>query len=1350
MAMNFGGLGFAFGATDSGAQKISSGIANSLENVWEGLQKVGPAAVMASRKVSGGFNAMKSASGRALGGMAMAVTSAIESAQNPKLDAPYAEMFASFDKSFNKMSVGMKLTRKESTLLQKQVGSAAFGLNEDMDAAAQSVLAFRKQNVDLTKALGSKGTKGAIKDLIKVTSVYEIEGQQLSNVFSGLIKGFDFTEERVGSLADKIVAAGRHFNMGKEAVQAWPAILESLNNELADFGRTAKPEDIEALTTSIVSFGGGLKDALGMDAQSALELARTTFTTIMGERKNLQNMFRGREGEMGDFSKQLIESGGDVNQMFKMIQGDPLKFMENLRKMAAEAEKAGGSSGVAFQRLSGQINESLGPNVTFAMKGNWDKVADSMNTLPAAIEGSKGAFVGLAKASHRTAITAQEGWERMKAGVEAKLMSLSKDVRGQWVRDMSAGFKKTSGVIAELAHTKGPVGQLTQRLLLVKDVGLSALLPELGKLSPLFGGIATSAMPVLTAIGSMGVSFSSLGKMAIGGGALFILFKMLKDGPDEAVKSLKTLGKTTWEFVTKLFPGLTEFGEKAKGVFEQFNKDRKKEGLVGALKNMLTGGRIEEVGKFFTKQFKTLSEKIDFKAIFSATTEVGGAILGWFSNIDFGKIFELLSKKFASIDWGGIITKVAGMASLAAKGMGSLIRSFFMNVDWTSVAKTIGDGLMSAVIGLASIAGSFLGALFAPGKVEKAVAGPMHDGIMNGLTNVLTGIASAASGLVIGATKRLFGFIFDADSLGDAAKRIIGVAATMFAGILLVSKGFRSKMSTNFTEMVGKMKAKTVGLRTKIATEFNVMKLVAVTSMKTLAMNAVIALDNIPFHARAMGAKMKAEWKGVMLEYRAQSIFTGSKVKGVFSAMAMVSKKAGTKMMTNMKKAGTKIRSGFTKIGTAARGMGAKVGGAMKGLKGGLRMFGGIGMLMGLIEAMDQIKVRMKNIGDITTDELIPNFQKVSLQGEQAFLGIGETIDKVFLGLPSQVGNALGITSRDLSNFYHDMSGGFEVAIASVVYGFESAMGFLGSEWDTFKAQFLGGWQLVKDRLGIVWSWIEKGWHGVVRNMEGVIDGLVTTLDTTFTKIRHAFERVFTSVTETIANMLNKIPNVLKEYMPKKLVDFAEKNAGKEGMKNLKTRQQRELQGIKESARQRELMRKDEARADDIDFAAKKLAARENAHQTKLEVAGIERRASIKQRQRDIDFGNMRKEIDIGTEAAKKESERAEQRKKDAEEDARRKKKRRRGGEGGAGADATGDEGAGVPSTEVQATARQGVLPPGMVNEVAAMAGNINNLSRNMSEFIKKPLNVIVEISSRNGLRRQIKGEAKLAGRTAQ
>ena len=777
-----GGIGLGFVADVAGAV---SGI-KLLKKTTSGLGVTMGAISGASSKFSSSVAAGINGAQRSLAGVARSSSSVIQQmiddASSPKLDHAYSSMYADFDKTFSAMTAGMKMTSTEAKKMQRIIGSAAFGLNEDMDESAKSWKAFEQVGIDLTQVMGAKNLKGAMKNLIRVTSVYGTEGQQLANVMGGLVKGFGFTEAGVSSLSDKIAYVGREFNMGTEAIQAWPAIFEAMNSEFADFGREMSAADIDKMTVSVIKLGGGLKNALGLDANTAIEVSKNLFTTLAQERKNVLKMAKGMEGEFGDVTSELFKVGANAGDVFEnLLAGDPLRFMDFMREMGKQAESQGGKAGAAFQRLSTVLNEAIDPNIAYVAKGSWDKVKDSVAAINPAAEEAKGAFVRLAKEGHRTGLTAQDGWDRAVEGMKAKLYELSrKDMKG-WVENMKSGFNQTYNTIESVAKDDGPIGEFTRKLLLAERVGLSAFIPSLGRLGPMFNGLAQQMVPAMTALGSMGLTFGRLGKLAIGGGLIAGLVHLKKNGLDKTVNDVKTFAKDIWNDLGELFPEI------------QANIIKFKDYIV-------KGGFIKDIQSAFNSvNWDNVIDNINgfAKGTWDVIKSLAKSAVDFISDIDYKKNFktivESMFETIGNIDFQSIIGGIGTGLGKIVKTVGQMLGS----LDWGKILGNLVDATFSILGGLKDAVFNFFGVFGEKNTQDVAQAG---------VTDLFMGLGVFVKDIGKKVFQGIYSYIFDVDNAGEAFGRIAKGLALGLGGALIAFKGFRGKFLGAVKGFMGKLR----------------------------------------------------------------------------------------------------------------------------------------------------------------------------------------------------------------------------------------------------------------------------------------------------------------------------------------------------------------------------------------------------------------------------------------------------------------------------------------------------------------------------------------------------------------
>ena len=556
MAVNFGGAGFSFVGKDEGLTKTLNSVEKGFSGVYDKFKMVAEGATKMGGMVGTSLRQMGGAGKRAIGGLAGVLDSMASKALNPKIDNAFSSMHAQFGKTWGAVTVGMKTTSKEAGKWKRAIGGAAFALNVDMGETAKSWSAFEKQGLDLRKVMGKKGMYGAVKSLIEVTETLGVSGEQLALMISGLGRGFGFSTKRAMALMDTVFAMGKAFNVGKEMMQEMPGILQDVNKQLADFGIEAKPKDVEQMTMSIVKLGIGLKESLGMSAKDATSSAKALFNTLIGERRNIVDMFRGMGGEFSEFSKALAEKGGVKNALM-MVLKDPAKFMDKLREMAKKTEKQGGKMGLGLQRLVGVMNKAVGPDVTFAMKGNWDNAAAAMKKLDGISKDTLknlGAMTKAAKKSYRSGRTAGDAFTIMLQSQEAAIQKLSNPLLKDWIKDQRKGFKDFRGGLKKIVDKGGPLGKLTERLLLVQRVGLSGLFSGktgLGAMAPMIMQTVQKMGPMLSAFAALGVSLAMIGKLLLPGGIILMGLMLFHKGARD--KIMATLEKV-WGYLKENVP----------------------------------------------------------------------------------------------------------------------------------------------------------------------------------------------------------------------------------------------------------------------------------------------------------------------------------------------------------------------------------------------------------------------------------------------------------------------------------------------------------------------------------------------------------------------------------------------------------------------------------------------------------------------------------------------------------------------------------------------------------------------------------------------------------------------------
>ena len=696
MALNFGGLGLAFVAKDEGASKTIQAIGSKIEWMSSTAVKMGSSLKSIGPKVAG-----------MAGKMAGAFGSMADKAMSPDLDSAFSSQYAAFAKSWGEITVGMRISAKEAKRWKSAIGGAAIALNTDMSSLAQAWAAFRKQGVDLQKVLGTKGVSATVKRLAKMMSVLGIQGEQLATVAATLIKRWGFNEAGVKRLTDAVFAMGRHFNMGKEAMAALPGIMDTLGTELASMLHDASPKEIQALTLSIVKLGGGLQKALGVPAEQALELAKGMFQKVIGQRKDLEKMYIGMEGDVSELQKMMAMAGANIGDVFATMQKDPAAFMEALYKLGQAAKKHGGKMSVVYGRLLKVVDDTFGPDAAKAMK-NWGKAQGSVESSTAALAKSNNALAKAVEKAFKTGRTAGDSYNLMLDGFRARIKGLTNQYIGPFMKSQREGFQRSYEIAKKYASDKGPLGELVRRLLLVQRVGFGGLFVKMGWIGPLLGNVAQQLVPLASGLSMLGVRLDNIGMfMKPGGlilGGLMLFNKKFRDQvigvvsdflgwvKKKAPSVIKELGRQFMALVGDLKDGFLWLIDQMPAVGEAVW-----EGLQTGFEYATKGGRwlldvVVDGAKYLYKNAgaigkvvaRGLSKAWDWAVtgtvwLFDSARKLLSGFSGAVSKVDWSRVGQsITSGLYKAV--GGAVAAVGGMLAKSgqlASSAGELVRAYY-------------------------------------------------------------------------------------------------------------------------------------------------------------------------------------------------------------------------------------------------------------------------------------------------------------------------------------------------------------------------------------------------------------------------------------------------------------------------------------------------------------------------------------------------------------------------------------------------------------------------------------------------------------------------------------------------
>lgn len=147
---------------------------------------------------------------------------------------------------------------------------------------------------------------------------------------------------------------------------------------------------------------------------------------------------------------------------------------------------------------------------------------------------------------------------------------------------------------------------------------------------------------------------------------------------------------------------------------------------------------------------------------------------------------------------------------------------------------------------------------------------------------------------------------------------------------------------------------------------------------------------------------------------------------------------------------------------------------------------------------------------------MLSDQDKFLLKSEEGFLGVANTIDSMFMGLPSVIGGMLGITEEDMTGFYHQMVASGETAIYATV--------------ETF--QFLGRtavkiWENISANAEMSFARVSHGFELIKNDATGMLYDIGEFIESTFSgmgaKIMYPFEWFSFKMKDWMADFIEDI-----------------------------------------------------------------------------------------------------------------------------------------------------------------------------------------------------------------------------------
>ncbi len=490
------GLGFLFGAKDSGVIKTVSSLNKGLErtgSLFQGLTINGISGI------SDGLERLAGSSG--------SLTTALSNQQN--------EFATSFAKSGARLGIfGSKLAA-----LRSQAFSTAYALNAPTEAVGALRLEMERRGIT-PQDLGVNSFAQAVKAI----EVLGIEGADLVTQVDSLRRSYGFTTQEAGAFTNTFMKQVTATGLGSAAITGLGATLTMLDEIWAQTAMVEGVQDVVKASTQINTLAAAIMRVSGGTDVEALEAARQTFAGLAKGALDYEKALAGvADWDVENLGLASVDLKGGFPALIEMIQkGDAAGFAEKMALAVGEMQAMGNKEGVT--RLMNFVTE-LGGTALGTAVGMGNKLATALKDVGKAAK-SSGLDMAGAAAQYRTGLTLDDLIDRARDAFRTRLFGIIAGDTRKFVANMQARYNEWARAL-EIATGRAAVrsgAKLTWLQSIAKqtaDAGYGAIVKQMlaiamigpTALQPLFD-VTSALYPMLMIAKEFGLSMTNLSKVA--------------------------------------------------------------------------------------------------------------------------------------------------------------------------------------------------------------------------------------------------------------------------------------------------------------------------------------------------------------------------------------------------------------------------------------------------------------------------------------------------------------------------------------------------------------------------------------------------------------------------------------------------------------------------------------------------------------------------------------------------------------------------------------------------------------------------------------------------------------------
>jgi len=618
----------------------------------------------------------------------------------------------------------------------------AMGLNVGASEAAEGLHAMEVAGSELAEM----GFESA-RSFVQFTAALGVNATMLRNAALGMRNLFgEANVGMIGEVTSAITFMGQETEDVAGALNELPQIMQLLRSRAA-LGDT--PEQMRDFAVGTAAASRGLFTVI-QDAGRVREISQTLAQAMTQGTREYQDMFAGVQDQLPELLTRLSIVGGEVDRAFATMGQSPAQFLESFGTMVQQARLQGRNVGHLLNFMRGHMSQVFGADNTEDMITFWQRMDSS---TVAAMDSVRGATVNLGEMGaqiHRTGRTAQEVFERMRAGFQTVMRRIARDDVRNFLRDTRESLQGLRVAMTEAARTSGPFSEVVGLLSRTQQLGALALLPaglrgsaiaadELrGQIRPLVDAFTTWGGVVDTVLAGISIfatrvitTFGSLSRRAREAGEELNVMEGLGIALDkESIRFADILVGYIDDIENFVFQAVNAFAALDwSKLFETGEDGEGPKGVMGALKRVLDRlGDIDwsSIWGLFRKGLEKLFEHIRpwlEEKVTQLRTVVTDRIKEWWQGIKWAEVFGEIGDLAGGL-WDAFQPALSELASMIGR---------WFSDNWSSILVWSTVALAAAVVavfagamalGLGAIAGFFV----APFVLGVAVVKEVVDG----------------------------------------------------------------------------------------------------------------------------------------------------------------------------------------------------------------------------------------------------------------------------------------------------------------------------------------------------------------------------------------------------------------------------------------------------------------------------------------------------------------------------------------------------------------------------------------------------------------------------------------------